>query len=269
MRVVAVDWSGDATVRGQRQHIWEATAADGRLVSLTNGLRRCELIERIKGWADDDPELAVGLDFAFSLPHWFLSERGLKSPYELWNLVGREGEGWLADCRPPFWGRVGTRKVPAQELFRRTELDCQPVAGIAPKSVFQISGPGAVGTGSIRGMPFLRELHDSGFSIWPFDAPGWPRVVEIYPRALTGAVVKSDQSSRQKHRAMGKLPADLRMVAESSEDAFDSAVSALAMSEDVEALRRLERTTDPIVSLEGEIWHSSNADGFLQAFGAR
>ena len=56
--------------------------------------------------------------------------------------------------------------------------------------MFQIGGAGAVGTGSIRGMPHLLTLADSGFTIWPFVSGGLPTVVEIYPRALTGPVNK-------------------------------------------------------------------------------
>jgi hypothetical protein len=62
--------------------------------------------------------------------------------------------------------------------------------------VFQINRAGAVGTGSLRGMPILRQLHDEGFSIWPFDTSGWPRVIEIYPRLLTDVVKKSNRASR-------------------------------------------------------------------------
>ncbi|MFP5389572.1 MAG: hypothetical protein ACLGG5_09790, partial [Thermoleophilia bacterium] len=38
-------------------------------------------------------------------------------------------------------------------------------------------------------MPHLLTLARNGFGIWPF-SEGWPRVVEIYPRALTGPVNK-------------------------------------------------------------------------------
>lgn len=39
-----------------------------------------------------------------------------------------------------------------------------------------------------------------------------------------------------------------------SEDAFDAAVSALAMSDHAEALARLRRPDDPTALIEGTIW---------------
>ena len=82
---------------------------------------------------------------------------------------------------------------PVDRLYRRTDRD----AGMgAAKSIFQIGGAGAVGTGSIRGMPQLLTLAEQDVQIWPFSADGWPRVVEIYPRALTGPVRKSSWTER-------------------------------------------------------------------------
>jgi hypothetical protein len=149
--------------------------------------------------AERTPRMVVGLDFAFSLPAWFLEQRNLKSAQELWALADREAEAWIAACRPPFWGRPGTRRPDLQVHFRRTELDAPATAGIRPKSVFQIGGAGAVGAGSLRGMRLLHRLRAAGFSIWPFDPPGWPRVVEIYPRLLTGPVNKSSADARAAH----------------------------------------------------------------------
>jgi hypothetical protein len=66
---------------------------------------------------------------------------------------------------------------------------------VRAKSIFQIGGAGAVGTGSVRGMPHLLTLAKNGFGIWPF-SEGWPRVVEIYPRALTGPLNKGHERTR-------------------------------------------------------------------------
>ena len=46
------------------------------------------------------------------------------------------------------------------------------VPGLSPKSIFQLAGPGAVGPGSLRGMPLLTTLRDRGFAVWPFDPVG-------------------------------------------------------------------------------------------------
>ncbi len=81
-------------------------------------------------------------------------------------------------------------------------------------------------------------------------------MVEIYPRTLTGAVVKSDPSARVAHldRHHPGLDPELRDRAIASEDAFDAAVSALVMSRHESALRDLPPLHDPVVRREGWVW---------------
>ncbi len=144
--------------------------------------------------------MVVGFDFSFSYPAWFLRELGIGSAPEFWRLVADgQGERWLhRDCEDGrFWGRVGSLrhgKKPAEfcgehahRMLRRAEtvlkvraeiadpLAAARIAGIAPKSVFQIGGAGAVGTASLRGMPGLLRLREAGFRIWPYDAPSVKR----------------------------------------------------------------------------------------------
>lgn len=259
-RVIAVDWSGATS--GERRKIWLAESVDGRLIRLENGRNRTELADHVIAEAGRSPHLVVGLDFAFSCPAWFLQEQGCSSVLELWELVERQGEGWLKACDPPFWGRPG-RKRPPQQQFRRTEFALPRIAGISPKSVFQIGGAGAVGTGSLRGMPLFRRLREQGFSIWPFDKPGWPRVVEIYPRVFTGAVRKSHQETRAQYldRNHPSLSKEFRQLAASSEDAFDAAVSAIAMQKNLKELESLPEIQEPLVKLEGQIWSGSSYVG--------
>jgi hypothetical protein len=106
-------------------------------------------------------------------------------------------------------------------------------------------------------MSLLHRLHGADFSIWPFDPPHWPRVVEIYPRLLTGAVNKSSAASRAEYLASHYpwLTGELSLRASSSEDAFDAAVSALTMASHLDELTALPRATDPQLVLEGGIWH--------------
>ena len=186
LRTIAIDWSG-AVERADRK-IWLAEAAEEQVVRLESGRGRAAIADFLIDEASRTPELVVGLDFAFSLPSWFLESRGLPDGPALWHLVASEGETWLAGCEPPFWGRPGRRRPDLLEDLRRTDRDAPAIGGIRPKSVFQIGGAGAVGTGSLRGMPVLERLRDAGFSVWPFDAPRWPCVIEIYPRLLTGPV---------------------------------------------------------------------------------
>jgi Protein of unknown function (DUF429) len=220
-RILAVDWSGARA--GAARAIWLAEAFAGRLVRLEGGRTREEVVAHLLEEAERDAELVVGLDFAFSLPEWFLRARGIADVSNAWDLVSREAEAWLADPQPPFWR---TRRPAGDVAFRRTELEC----GGRPKSVFQLVGAGQVGTGSLRGMPFLPRLRER-FAIWPFDAPRLPLVVEIYPRLHLSAVD-------------GDYP---------NEHARDAAAAALAMSRWPADWSRLPR--DPAHALEGRIWH--------------
>src|SRR5271154_2299696 len=227
-RGVGVDWSGDQGP-GQRRKIWAGvwTAATGK-VALESGRTRVELMEWLVELARETPRMVVGFDFSFSYPAWFLRELGIGSAPEFWRLVADgQGERWLQkDCDDVrFWGRAGSRrhgKKPAEfcgehahRMLRRAEtalkvraemtdpLQIARIAGIAPKSVFQIGGAGSVGTASLRGMPGLLRLREAGFKIWPYDAPSLkkPLVVEIYTRLMTGAVTKSSEVARTEYLA--------------------------------------------------------------------
>jgi len=140
--------------------------------------------------------------------------------------------------------------------FRRTDIGEGRSLGGQAKSVFQIGGAGAVGTGSLRGMPHLTCLRNAGFSIWPFDPPGRPLVVEIYPRVLTGPVVKSDLNARFNYLSerFPTLSTDWRDRAATTEDAFDAAVSALAMWTHRRELETLQPVVDETALMEGQIW---------------
>ena len=144
-------------------------------------------------------------------------------------------------------------------------LQAAKVAGIAPKSVFQIGGAGAVGTASLRGIPYLLKLREAGFAVWPFDAPALersPMVVEIYTRLMTGAVNKSSEVARTaylaKKRKESAMYAGLsRLVmakARASEDAFDALVTAMVMTEHRGEFAALRKTEDEVFRMEGQTW---------------
>ena len=152
--------------------------------------RRLHLFAHLVELADRE-EIAVGLDFSFSLPAWFLDQLGVHDGPELWEVVARDGESWLRECAPPFWDGAG-RGRPVQQDLRDTERAVAGFAGVSPKSTFQIGGAGSVGTASLRGMPLLSRLRAAGFAVWPFDDPAWPMVLEVWPRLFTGPVVKSN-----------------------------------------------------------------------------
>jgi hypothetical protein len=255
--VVAIDWSGAIT--GERRHVWVAVVVEGDLVRLDDGHRRADVPTILRTIADEvGCRLVVGLDFAFGLPAWFAQSRGCTTGPDVWAIACTSGEEWLRDCNPPFWGRPGRRRpyIDATDGMRATDTAARRIGSSAPKSVFQIGGAGAVGTGSIRGMPMLADLRAAGFAIWPFDTPIWPVVVEIYPRHFTGPVVKSAPKARAAYLAdqWPNMPARFHTAACKSEDAFDAAVTARGMWASRDALASLPVVDDAVARLEGMIW---------------
>jgi hypothetical protein len=286
-RLVAVDWSGDNSLAGQKRKIWAGVWTRGTAVTLENGRSREELVVWLVHMARETPRMVVGVDFCFSYPAWFLRELGMRTAPKFWKLVANgHGERWLSlgcdDSR--FWGRRGPArdgKTPAEfcgearhRMFRRADVMCKikgeilsrddaaKVKGIAPKSPFQIGGAGAVGTGTLRGIPILRKLRREGFAVWPFDVPKLPMIVEIYPRLLTGEVKKSRAEDRAKYladlkkanRSYRKLNDDILDKARGSEDAFDALVSVMVMASKRDDFLTLRQAEDAISMLEGAVW---------------
>ena len=251
---MAVDWSG--AVAGSATHIWLAHVVEGELVALRNGRTRGEVVDDLAALRARTPGgLVVGLDFSFSFPAWFLRAQSCATVGELWDTVEQKGEGWLAECASPFWGRPGHRRPELPAHFRGAEQSIS-VGGISPKSTFQIGGAGAVGTGSVRGIPHLRRLRAAGFSIWPFDPAGPATVLEVYPRLLTGPVCKSSRQERARYVAEAGWPIapSFEAAVIGSEDAFDAAISALVMDNHRAELAALGPSADPRTLLEGDVW---------------
>ncbi len=260
-RVIAIDWSGAEAKAAQRSGIQMAACkiASGA-IELAGGRLRCEVEAYLLGLVG--APVVVGLDFSFSYPAWFLRELGCGSAPELWELVTLEGERWLREPHTHFWGRrkgsglPGAHRAPGWLGYRACE---RAVLGgkRLPTSSFQIGGAGAVGTGTLRGMPMLARLRAAGWSVWPFDPPRLPMLVEIYPRVLTGPVVKSSAAARVAYLRQSRfdtLAQEIRVQAEASEDAFDALVSALAMREHAASFSQLAQAADEQMRLEGAIW---------------
>ena len=265
VRYMAVDWSGNARKSVQRKAIRLAMAEEGRLVRLEGGRTRDEMIDLLVGEIKSGGSTFIGFDFAFSFPQWYLQERQLDSVENLWKLAAQEQEEWLNGRTWPFWGRPGPYEHRPGDLgenrrFRQTDEDHE---NGNPKSVFQVYGGGAVGTGTIRGLPALARLQDAGAAIWPFDdsQPGGATVIEIYPRLFYGRAVKTSNSVAGRNSRRVYLEAEYAHVdlhwrddMIESGDAFDAGVSAMVMSANGRNLRDLRRATDQRTLLEGKIW---------------
>src|ERR1700730_4452455 len=152
---IAVDWSGARTGGGRRIWLAEVTGDEG------GAFQNRWNVESPLAWlttrAERDPSLVLGLDFAFSFPAWFVNERCGGTAPAAWEQAAATGEDWLHSPASPFWGRPGVpRPVFGGDRahFRATEQALTGAFG-HPKSVFQVGGAGAVGTGSIRGITLL------------------------------------------------------------------------------------------------------------------
>jgi hypothetical protein len=242
---VAVDWSGDARAESTvHPKLWIAEAVDGELIALapTSRAGAADAIVEAADRAGDG--LVAGLDFSFAYPAWFMRELGCSSGPEVWGRT-------LDPSRPPFYGAKGTTAPAPDRRYRETEARLR-ASGHRCGSTFQVRGPGSVGTGTLRGLPHLRRLARAGLRVWPFDLRPGPVVAEVDPRMFTGPVVKSLAEARAAAWSAARVPAPpaLRDLALAGEDAFDAALTAVALSRGVTGAADLP----PIASLEGWVW---------------
>ena len=264
-RALAVDWSGRAGV-DQKNAIYLAEVAleTDSLVRLKNGCTRSQLVDLLIAEADNDPNFVVGFDFAFSLPEWYLVSLGLTSVRELWALLATETltprmrevglVGWMRAPEPPFWSSTKAASgLASEQEFRRTEQELRR-PGLQPKSVFQLVGAGQVGRGSLYGMQALHRLSEAGFSVWPFDEPRFPLVLEVFPRVFAMGTNKSDPAERHRFLKTFEIDGPTAGSADDNEDAFDAAVSANAIAGAVRAGELVSLAPDPEYALEGRIW---------------
>ena len=265
VRCVAVDWSGSIDVNYQLPHIWMAEVQQNELVRLRNGLTHREVIDYLIQDIIPRGPVIIGLDFAFGFPQWYQHRHNLNGAQELWGLAERKGEAWLGGHVWPFWGRPGPyqqrpNNLGDEFLYRRTDVDHQE---FRPQCVFKTNGVGAVGTGTIRGLPELARLQQGGAVIWPFaDAnPLGANVIEIYPRLLYGRPFTNNNSVRGRDSRRDLLAIRYPCLEQhwrdtmiGSPDAFDAAVSALVMGQYSEELRLLQGAPQPPYLVEGEMW---------------
>lgn len=259
LRFVAIDWSGAKSLAEQRRRIVVADFHAGE-ITLSAGRTRKETTAWLVEQSLQTPRMAVGIDFSFSLPSWFVEQTQAASIDDFWQIAADQAERWLQACSAPFWGRPGRRcpenhRAPDWRGYRLCE---QPsVIGWQPSSTFQIGGAGTVGTGSLRGFSTLLALRRAGFSIWPFHLPRFPSVVEIYPRSFTGTVRKSSAADRTayllKHLDQ-QLSAEVFDQAAASEDAFDALCSVIGMARQGDEFLRLTQAADNRTLLEGDIF---------------
>lgn len=138
----------------------------------------------------------------------------------------------VADAELIFLENGRSRTEIAQLVVDRAAGNNQLVAGFD----FAFSFPAWFledrGFRSVRELWAAADLHGEEWLEACMPTPqGCPRVIEIYPRALTGAVRKSSQKAREEYLSARNLISapGTRTRAASTEDAFEAAVSALLM----------------------------------------
>ena len=131
-----------------------------------------------------------------------------------------------------------------------------------------------MGTGSLRAMPFLLRLYETGFRVWPFENAqlnsrgSKPLLVEIYTRLMTGPVAKSNEAARKIYLAARRrddplyagISRGVFAKAQSSEDDFDALVSTLEMVRHAGEFAKLRTTRDEALRLEGITWRPGVSD---------
>ena len=270
---IGIKWSGVADPKKAGAKIWRAVVRDGELVFLGNGLGQHATGSWLVEVAEASPTMVVGADFGFSLPDWYMQDQGLHSATDLWDLcAGVEsakgvGSQWPRSLPPPFWGphiRPKPELDPGQRWLRRTEEQVATLTGASPKSVFQLTGAGSVGSQSMRGMPVLKLLRESGFAVWPMDDAAQQMVIEVYVRSLInwlapgsadGSLAEAHVAIMQSNSAAFSGPQGRwRATLAQTPPAFEAAIIAWALWRGRDAIARLGTAPDPVSRLEGKIW---------------
>ena len=187
-RCVGVDWSGAAGRRAAARAIWLAivrTAGWSRSRPDGAGPRPpTRLVELVVRRARDRDRSGFLLFGAVVVSRRARHARG----GELWRWAAAglaRDAGFVRALGPPFWG-PGIRPRPRAggPPLRRTE-ERAPAPGRPAELVLSSSrDPAASARSHCTGMPELMSLCDVGVSVWPFDPPRFPLVVEVFPRAL-------------------------------------------------------------------------------------
>ena len=216
---ITVDWSAASVPRRGKDSIWMRYEAAGRSRLLNPSTRRqamAVLESWLAGSIREGRRTLVGVDFNLGYPAGFAERIGCKRWRDVWAEISRSSTDGprntnnrfqtaarlnrrITGQRGPFWGcppsqegeTLGRKKSDAARdglaELRMTEARIR-----GPKSAFQLSGVGAVGSQTLTGIAALERLRfrsrlAGDCRIWPFEtglrAPLDSPVVfaEVYP----------------------------------------------------------------------------------------
>ena len=236
---IAVDWSGRAAPHQGLNSIWIAVDDGLGPVRFENPRTRAQATNRIKELLNiatrERRRLLCGFDFAFGYPEGTAQAlTGLDRWECVWALIARlvadqpNNQNCLHaaaatinesfDGPGPFWGVNLPADAPeglARGLPRnRWGVNLPPyrrhVERVFPgQSVWQVSGPGAVGGQTLTGIARLEELRQHVVvQVWPFETLGEGRhhvLAEIYPSLIDPVPGNEVLDGRQVHAVVVRL----------------------------------------------------------------
>lgn len=222
-KVLILDWSAAGKPKTGRDSIWLGSAGLQAEPPRNIPTRRAAeeiLRDEIAMAQDAGYSLLIGIDFGFGYPAGFAKAlTGKAHAPAVWSYFAAHLEDTSDNANThramaatfnqnlpgsgPFWGNAEKRdyeglsrkKVSSEPFaeFRRVEQRAR-TAGAQPKSLWQLSGAGAVGAQSLTGLPMLHRLAAlEGVSVWPFQpvAGADVMIAEIYPSLIDTAAFEA------------------------------------------------------------------------------
>ena len=166
-RVIAVDWSG-AKSRA-RSKIWLAEVRDGHLTRLESGRDRRDTVAYVISDASADPDVVIGLDFAFSFPHWFAAR---VPPTRLNGQSGYSAVGSTC-CKPTTWP-VGVRCCRISAGWRKVLPYLVELKAQGRISATGVTDLGDKSTGAVLGAALAQIAGEAvGVPMAPSCSVGW------------------------------------------------------------------------------------------------
>jgi precorrin-8X/cobalt-precorrin-8 methylmutase len=229
--VLIVDWSAASTSKLGRDSIWVGHASESGTEPLnvaTRGQALRVVGDRLVELIRQGRRILIGFDFPYGYPRGTAERIGLSGessdepPWlRVWNELARlvtdgptnannrfEVAAELNRRGACFWGKPATSRAEVQPTkqpftlpeFRATEQLLRSQAR-HPKSVWQLSGAGSVGSQALLGIPVVRALRfDERLAdvsrAWPFETGFMlPRNVQVVHAEVWPGVIQPDATA--------------------------------------------------------------------------
>lgn len=235
--ILIVDWSAAGSPRTGADSIWFALNRVGKGETVranppTRAAAMAEIEALLAAELDAGRRVLAGFDFPFGYPSRAAERMTGRSGWQaLWSslaealparpdnrterfaVAARLNSGWAAEG--PFWGNGEARDHPGLPRrkpsgwgealppeWRIVERLQRGLPGASPKSVWQLSGAGSVGSQALTGIACLERLRRAPAlagrcQVWPFETglapPGAPLcIAEVYPSLVPVAPAEGE-----------------------------------------------------------------------------